>query len=101
MQYTMLSNRFLDKILKEYDYTNISIGTMKPISVDQIYSSLHKKPRQVSTNMAAHRKKKRNESHPKKQDRECTLLNDPTLDSLEMLKIDKAMADMNCSSDQV
>ena len=84
MQYTMLSNKFLDKILREYDYTNISIGTIKPISVDQIYNSLHKKQRQVASIQAGYRKKKRTESHPKKQERECTLLNDPTLDSLEM-----------------
>lgn len=93
IQYSGLSNRFLDKILKEYDYTNISIGTLKPISTDQVYNSFNNKPRSVSTNnFGGYRKKKKTECILRKQERECTLLNDPTLDSLEMQKIDQAMA---------
>ena len=92
LQYRILNNKFLDKILKEYDYTNISIGTLKPMPVDQALASFKIRSRSSNYNNGGYRRKKKTETITKKQDRECTLINDPTLDSLEVQKIDEAMA---------
>lgn len=91
IQYKMLNTKFLDKILKEYDYTNISIGTLKPLPFDHVLQPIKGRARSSNLNIG-YRRKKRTESIVKKQDRECTLINDPTLDSLEVQKIDEAIA---------
>lgn len=97
----MLNNKFLDKILKEYDYSNISIGTLKPVATNHVPPQIHYKTKGLS--YYGNRKKNRNkdsfsrkhDSLTRKQDRECTIVNDPTLDSLEIKKIDEAMAKFN------
>ena len=62
LQYRILNNKFLDKILKEYDYTNISIGTLKPMPVDQALASFKIRSRSSNYNNGGYRRKKKTET---------------------------------------
>ena len=58
MQYKVLNNKFLDKILKEYDYTNISIGTLKPLPFDNSLQPIKGRAKSSNLNNGYQRKKR-------------------------------------------
>jgi hypothetical protein len=67
LQYRILNNKFLDKILKEYDYTNISIGTLKPMPVDHALASFKIRSKTSNyNNNGGYRRKKKTETITKK-----------------------------------
>lgn len=82
------NSNFLDKILNQYENVNV------PLSMDQ---TIEQRLRSRSINQRAQvsRKKKKNLTKPRSNERECAFLNDATLDTVEIKKIDEAIANMS------
>lgn len=84
------NSKFLDKILHQYENDQSPVYFVRSSDKEMIRSGLRSK----SLKQRAARKKKKLVAKSKSNERECTFVNDPTLDTLEVQKIDEAIANV-------
>lgn len=104
MHYKIGNSKFLDKILNQYENVQGSTAAyrMQPSLMEQTIVQQSCMRSQSLKQKGTRKKKKKAVSKSRSNEgRECAFLNDATLDTFEVKKIDEAMAKMSASPVQV